>query len=324
MTSFTAHHGNGSVGVQFERPDAAAWAAKLDLRPNGTGFVGPCPVCGEGHDRFHVMDGDGRPGLVGCRKCQDDRTWYRDALAAAGFEQNGHAGPARRVMKPAPDQLPGPKPVGSHNAATVELARVLVDNAVHVPAQARHGWRHGLVDAAPASGLRWLDAMALRRLRATVPTGSIGALVAPLGRPVAACQLLYLDGAFGKIGRPDKRTYGPAGARGFVVGAGDVLRVCEGIADALALAVMGGMAVASVGSGGMVKLAMAAVNAAPMRWRKVVLVPDGDDQDAVEKSRSAIGRLGELNLRLGTECEFAVDGSWSPDPAAVWERERLR
>ena len=320
MTSFTAAHG-ATAGVQFERPDAAAWAAKLDLQRKGDNWVGPCPVCGTGRDRFHVVDADGRSGMAGCRHCDDtDPAWYRDALAAAGFEvtTNGN-GYRPRVCRPRVVN-PAPKPVMKHKRHIVDLARRLVDSACPVPAHVQQGWRTGLLLAAAPSDLAWIGADEALHLRASVPASAMGALVAPLGRPVAACQLLYVDSDYAKIGDPDKRTYGPAGGRGFVVGDGDVLRVCEGVADALALSTLGGTVAAAVGSGGIGRLAMAALNAMPSRFSRIVMVPDGEDENAIEKARDALGKLGELAVHTGSRCAFAVDDSWCPDPAAAWER----
>lgn len=42
----------------------------IELRRKGSEWVGPCPVCGEGDDRFHVGPKAGGGTLVGCRKCE--------------------------------------------------------------------------------------------------------------------------------------------------------------------------------------------------------------------------------------------------------------
>ncbi|WP_419930423.1 hypothetical protein [Candidatus Poriferisodalis sp.] len=267
-----------------------------------------------------MTDVEGRLGLAGCRHCDDtDPQWYVAALAAANFETGGNGvTPPHRVTRPRPAPSPAPKPVANHKKHIADLARRLVEAAGPVPARVREGWRCGLIRSAQPSALAWLDAAALQRLKANVPEGSAGALVAPLGAGVA-CQLLYLDHAHKKFGSPDKRTYGPAAGRGFGVGAGDTLRVCEGVADALALSTQGGTVAAAVGSGGMGRLALAALHAGPARWRRITLVPDGDDQAAIQKARATLAKLHAMSLTLGATCEFAIDAGWAPDPAAVWE-----
>ena len=312
----------------FDRPDAAAWRARLNLRRRGREFVGPCPVCRAGTDRFRVADRDGRPGVIGCRQCDDtSRDWYADALRAAGFpvgdrNRDSSRRPPRRKMISRARTPPAPKPASEHDPATVAVARRILAAAIEVPGEVRAGWRRGLIAAAPPSPLRCLDAAGLRQCGAAVPPGAVRALVAPLGRPAAAVQLVYLDGEHRKAGAPDKLTYGPAGCRGFALGAGDVLRVAEGVADALAVAALvGGTAVAAVGSGGLRTLPLAALAAAPRRWRAVVLLPDAEDAAAVAGATAAAAEVEALAARLGALPDgVRVDSSWAPDPAAVFER----
>lgn len=54
-------------------PTLRDWQAALpDLKRVGKQWEGPCPGCGEGHNRFHITEKDGR-ALVGCRYCLDGR-----------------------------------------------------------------------------------------------------------------------------------------------------------------------------------------------------------------------------------------------------------
>ena len=47
------------------------FVAAFGLVKKGREFVGPCPICKEGEDRFHVKEGtDGKP-VFGCRHCID-------------------------------------------------------------------------------------------------------------------------------------------------------------------------------------------------------------------------------------------------------------
>ena len=47
------------------------FVAAFGLVKKGREFVGPCPICKEGEDRFHVKEGtDGKP-IFGCRYCID-------------------------------------------------------------------------------------------------------------------------------------------------------------------------------------------------------------------------------------------------------------
>ena len=48
-------------------------AAHPDLKREGGGYAGPCPVC-DGDDRFHVKEGRDGAALWGCRSCIDGAT----------------------------------------------------------------------------------------------------------------------------------------------------------------------------------------------------------------------------------------------------------
>ena len=223
----------------------------------------------------------------------------------------------RTVYRSAP--APTPKPVCEHNPATVAVAERLIESAVEIPPAVVAGWRKGLIAAAPPSPLRWVRLPALLKARVSVPSGAAGALIAPLGSDGAACQLLYLDSAYRKVGAPDKLSFGPVGGRGFPVGDGDVIRIVEGIADALALAAMtGDQVVAAVGSSGIGKLALSAV-ASGKDCLCVILTPDGGDPKAVEAANADALKVEAMIARLAAPAEVRVDASWSPDPAAVWE-----
>ena len=44
--------------------------AAFGLTKKGKEYVGPCPVCKDGEDRFHVREGASGP-VFGCRYCMD-------------------------------------------------------------------------------------------------------------------------------------------------------------------------------------------------------------------------------------------------------------
>ena len=311
------------------RPDAAAWAEQLKLRRSGAEYVGACPVCGDGDDRFHVRDAGDRVGLIGCRHCgSGDPGWYQRALSAAGFA-DADLSAVMGTRQPVPRRLsaPRPKPVSEHDPRTAALARSLLSAAVEIPDAVRVGWRRGLIGGATPTALRWLDQRTIHGLGASVPVGSVGALVAPLGGDAAACQLIHVDEQLAKVVGCDKRTYGPAKCRGFrVSGSGDTLRIVEGVADALAVdAVLrrsggAGTVVAAVGSAGLRDLPLAALKAFPGRWGAIVLTPDAEDAEAMARAHGTVEAVSRLAPRVGADLRSVeVDTRWYPDPAAVWE-----
>ena len=46
------------------------FVAAFGLVQKGKEYVGPCPVCKDGEDRFHVKEGANGP-VFGCRHCMD-------------------------------------------------------------------------------------------------------------------------------------------------------------------------------------------------------------------------------------------------------------
>lgn len=294
---------------ELDRPDAAAWAERLNLRRRGGEFVGPCPLCG-GEDRFHVADKSGRPGLAGCRKCGDGSPdWYRDALRAAGFEQRSperrrkRRTRRKRPVAPAgsrsrrPERLSEPRPASGRDAERIERARKLIAASEPLPADPEHParqWRGGLIEAA-ADALRWLPAERLRRVPKVFPApGAAGAILAPVGGG-DACQLVYV-GPDGKpaqdAGKPplNKRSYGPTGGACWWTREpepGGVVLIAEGVADALALARYGWPCAASLSAGGMHACALLEL-IERLRLRPIFCADRDDDGAGLEAARTAV------------------------------------
>ena len=94
--------GNG-VAQRYAAPSLQDWIGQLDkLRRKGSEWVGPCPMCAAGKDRFHVKQGDTRV-LVGCRVCEPRDpsgrdTWFGD-LAQRVFGDNGWEPPDPEEQK---------------------------------------------------------------------------------------------------------------------------------------------------------------------------------------------------------------------------------
>ena len=252
------------------QPTAQQWAHALELTRKGRGaWAGACPMCG-GTDRFHVTERDGR-ARIGCRGCIDGeppdvrrrrfgelvrqvfpdrpgRTLGTGAVSNAGI---AHTRFSRQSGS-------GPNPPNSPVVANSGYPARQWAAAQPVPSHADH----------PV--LRWIARRnlwrpmfplppALRMLPPDrrYPTTCAVQLVIPLA-PIhawieawpetptpTAIQLIAIAGEGGAaLDRPadakgvGKRTHGPARGTVFAVGhpqSADV-RVCEGAADALAVA----------------------------------------------------------------------------------------
>ena len=92
------------------------------LKQKGKEFVGPCPVCKDGEDRFHVREGNAGP-IFGCRYCIDGEQDAdgSNAKQVLSLLRNGTAAPVaptpRAPRKPA--EPPKPQPLPSGNGVTV-------------------------------------------------------------------------------------------------------------------------------------------------------------------------------------------------------------
>ena len=180
-------------------------------------------------------------------------------------------------------------------------------------------WRSGLLEEVPDHNLGWITAECLSEALGGDSRRSSGALVAPLGWPAVAVQIVLVGADGRKPCAVDKITYGPARARGWPVGKGSTVHVTEGVADALAVvAVTGERAVAAVGTGGLKTVPLAVVRR-PQGIKRLVIVPDGADKDAVKAAHeTSIEVQGELVSR-GVDLRVEVDERWHPDPAGWWE-----
>ena len=93
------------------------------LKQKGKEFVGPCPVCKDGEDRFHVREGNAGP-IFGCRYCIDGEQDAdgSNAKQVLSLLRNGTAGapttPAPRAPRK-PAEPPKPQPLPSGNGVTV-------------------------------------------------------------------------------------------------------------------------------------------------------------------------------------------------------------
>ena len=310
--------------ADYPRPSAQEIAVRLGLKRSGNQFEGPCPFCG-GKDRFHVQDHPGKPGVVDCRKCTTDRRWYADVLREAGLLEKLDT-PRPRPVPVVKEQrlapLPRPRPVSQHDPRTAAIAEQCIKRSTTVPDHIACTWRSGLLRAAPENALGWLPREVLSEATGSPSRGAAGGLVAPLGNPAVAVQVLLVDAQGYKVEGRDKWTYGPAAARGFPVGTGTTVWVTEGVADALAVAaITGDRAVAAVGTGGQKTVPLALVRCwNPSRIQRLVIVPDGDDENAIAMAQRTRREAHHRGFTHGLEVEVDVDTSWVPDPAAVWEK----
>ena len=92
------------------------------LKQKGKEFVGPCPVCKEGEDRFHVREGNAGP-IFGCRYCIDGEQDAdgSNAKQVLSLLRNGVAtpvAPTPRAPRKAAEP-PKPQPLPSGNGVTV-------------------------------------------------------------------------------------------------------------------------------------------------------------------------------------------------------------
>ena len=92
------------------------------LKQKGKEYVGPCPVCKDGEDRFHVREGNAGP-IFGCRYCIDGEQDADGSKAkqVLSLLRNGNAAPVAptpRAPRP-PAEPPKPQPLPSGNGVTV-------------------------------------------------------------------------------------------------------------------------------------------------------------------------------------------------------------
>ena len=97
------------------------FVAAFGLVKKGREFVGPCPICKEGEDRFHVKEGtDGKP-IFGCRQCIDggeDNSGERAKAVFALLDGKQAAVPAVAPTNVPMQATTPPKPQKLPNAPT--------------------------------------------------------------------------------------------------------------------------------------------------------------------------------------------------------------
>ena len=227
------------------------WAEALgNLVRRGREFVGPCPLCG-GKDRFHVAPGRSNDAArVGCRHCIDGhpddvrRSRYGE-LARAVFGDRANSSqlrpPAANVDRPkrnsAARSLPTGRPIPAD--ASHPVRRWLAHRNLWRPG---HPLPAGLGVMMPDS--RYPPTCAARLAARLAPFGA-WADAWPLPPSPTAVQIIAVNpNGRPALDRPEnagglaKRTIGTAGGAVFAVSNPDAftVRVCEGVADALAIA----------------------------------------------------------------------------------------
>ena len=314
----------------MDRPCAADWAGRLDLKRVGDEFKGPCPLCG-GDDRFHAKDDDGQPGLIHCRGCGDAPNFYPAALKAA-FGDTAVQAP-KTWLKPARTPLRAMQVESPARCTkpTKETARTVLKAAVAVPAWVARSWRSGLLEHAPKNGLLWLARKALVDILGVRSKAVAGALVAPIGASRAAVHLMMINanGAKSRVrwcGKQlDKITLGPLKGRGFAVNKGNhhgPLYIVEGVADALAIATRSGCtAVAALGTSGFKSIPLALLVHGACPWKRIEIVPDGADEHVMEAAEKQVAVVQDEAERIGGSVTIRLntDSMWFPDPAAAVE-----
>lgn len=216
------------------------------------GWAGPCPACG-GHNRFHISLRENKPAW-GCRGCYDGRTdaekqaARREILKAAGiWQDHPEPWPAPPQKPPSPKTPPG----GEDYAARLwRASNPITAGPNSTPrrwAARRHLWRP---DHPWPGALRWTPPDGARPGSVTVLLAAPEDWLASwpgLPQPQAV-QRIFLDPSGLPVpDRPEarggtpKRTHGSASGSMLLLGnpAPDMdgpARVCEGAADALAIA----------------------------------------------------------------------------------------
>ena len=302
------------------------WADALgNLKRTGRlTWAGPCPLCG-GTDRLHVTDRESG-ALVGCRGCIDSEP---DALRRRRFGELTRAtfGDASRADPPATP----PKSVdrGNRKSSGRSLPR-----GRPIPAAADHPIR------------RWLDNRNLWRPGYPLPSGMgtmqpdsrypptcaarMVASLAPFGawadawpyppRPTAI-QIIAIgaDGAPAidrpvNIGGVGKRTIGKAAAGVFAIGdpAAGEIRLCEGIADCLAIAArFDCLAIAAVSAGQLPQPAPDLLDRLASAARVII---HADADTSVAGQGAAIRLASAINREGGNARAVAPAGGYG-DPA---------
>ena len=81
---------------------SACQQAGYELRRSGSEWIGPCPLCREGRDRFSLKEGRGGEVLAFCRQCRpngDGVEWFRQLVQTLGLSRpasNGSPPPPRK------------------------------------------------------------------------------------------------------------------------------------------------------------------------------------------------------------------------------------
>ena len=95
------------------------------LKQKGREYVGPCPVCKDGEDRFHVREGNAGP-IFGCRYCIDgeqdaDGSNAKQVLSLLQEWHRMHAtvAPTPLALHDRQPDPPKPQPLPSGNGVTV-------------------------------------------------------------------------------------------------------------------------------------------------------------------------------------------------------------
>ena len=131
------------------------------LVQKGKEYVGPCPICKEGEDRFHVKEGTGGKPTFGCRQCMDqgqDKDGSRVKEVFALLDKKTPATPPttppRKVKEPPkPQALPTGAGITTYHYVDAEGKPVLAVNR-HDPPNEKKFFKQwtpagvGLVDSA--------------------------------------------------------------------------------------------------------------------------------------------------------------------------------
>ena len=96
----------------------------FNLIKKGKEYVGPCPICKDGEDRFHVREGNAGKPVFGCRRCMNkgDDPNSENAKQVFALLTNGHSNghiptpPSQQQSKP--NEPPKARPLPNRETDT--------------------------------------------------------------------------------------------------------------------------------------------------------------------------------------------------------------
>ena len=283
-------------------------ASLLQMTRRGGEWKGPCPECG-GTKRCWAKMHHADPGkvVISCRQCPNSDTLEGGVSRVLPEEERQRADTCsnnRRInVELETPFAPAVESIWKGSTASSDALRAYLSR--------RRVWEH----PTPHPSIRWLPAAAVPALRLS----GAGAAVYAFRRPGGAMSGLGIDclTADGKLTDPRKRqTVGTKVGSHFKgsAGGGEIIRICEGELDAVALA--GVYACDEVRASGMASNLLAACD--DLRDRKVIFHPDYDSPGINAADHAAL-----LLARAGRFAGWIWPPDGCKDAAEAAERQML-